>query len=123
MILVDTSIWIDHLRAGDPLLARLLDQGRVLVHPFIVGEIALGNLSKRGLVLQTLQDMPQAVQATHEEVLDFIEEQSLPGRGIGYVDAHLLAATRLTEGASLWTRDKRLRSAAEALSLTADIPS
>jgi predicted nucleic acid-binding protein len=123
VILVDTSVWVDHLRSGDPLLTELLNQGRVLVHPFIVGEIALGNLRQRDLILRTLQEMPQVVQASHEEVLGFIERQNLSGRGIGYVDAHLLAAVRLTEGASLWTRDKRLHGVAEALSLAATFPS
>ena len=112
MILVDTSVWIDHLRAGDDALAELLDQGKVLAHPFVIGELALGKLTKRNIILGTLRDLPQAAVATDDEVLQFIERHELFGHGIGYVDAHLLAALRLTGGASLWTRDKRLCSAA-----------
>ncbi len=117
MILVDTSIWVDHLRTGDAALAGLLDTGRVLAHPAVVGEVALGMLRQRALVLASLLALPQAVVTTDGEVLAFIEDNDLAGLGIGYVDAHLLAATRLTAGASLWTRDKRLLRAAERLRL------
>ena len=108
MILVDTSVWIDHLRAGDAALAELLEAGRVLAHPFVTGELALGNLRQRDIILGALHDLPQAKVATHDEVFRFIAENTLYGLGIGYVDAHLLAAVRLTPGASLWTRDQRL---------------
>jgi predicted nucleic acid-binding protein len=119
VILVDTSVWVDHLRKGDESLTRLLDAGRVLSHPFVVGEIALGTLRQRSLVLTAMQDLPQALRATDSEVLHFIDEHVLFGAGIGYVDAHLLAATRLTTGAALWTRDKPLLSAANRLGLAA----
>ena len=117
MILVDTSVWVDHLRKGDQVLGRLLFAGRVLAHPFIVGELSLGVLRQREAVLGALMDLPQATIATEEEVFRFIEAKGLPGSGIGYVDAHLLAATRLTPGAALWTRDKRLSEVAERLGL------
>jgi predicted nucleic acid-binding protein len=120
VILVDTSIWIDHLRVGDKRLIGLLDSESVLVHPFVVVEIALGNLLHRERVLRTLQDLPHASVATDQEVLRLIDRHALAGSGIGFVDAHLLAATRLTAGASLWTRDKRLFAAAERLGLAAD---
>ena len=117
MILVDTSVWVDHLRKGDQVLGRLLFAGRVLAHPFIVGELSLGVLRQREAVLGARMDLPQATIATEEEVFRFIEANGLPGSGIGYVDAHLLAATRLTPGAALWTRDKRLSEVAERLGL------
>jgi predicted nucleic acid-binding protein len=119
VILVDTSIWVDHLRAGDATLSGLLEAGRVLAHPAVVGEVALGMLRQRALVLASLRALPQAIVATDEEVFGFIEDNDLAGLGIGYVDAHLLAATRLTATASLWTRDKRLLRAAERLDLVA----
>jgi hypothetical protein len=108
VILVDTSIWIDHWRNRDERLMRLLESGQVLVHPFVVGELALGNLLHREQVLTALQDLPQATTATDAEVLGFIDQATLAGSGIGYIDAHLLAAVRLTAGSQLWTRDKRL---------------
>jgi predicted nucleic acid-binding protein len=117
VILVDTSVWVDHLRSGDTALEDFLDGGRVLVHPFVIGELALGNLRQRDLVLGALSDLPQASVATDQEVLHFIGRRSLSGLGVGYVDAHLLAAVRLTEGASLWTRDKRLHRVADQMGL------
>jgi hypothetical protein len=121
VILVDTSVWIDHLRSGDAILAGLLDAGQVLSHPFIIGELALGNLRQRQRVLADLLELPQAFAAGDDEVLHFIHRAGLFGIGIGYLDAHLLAATRLTQGAALWTRDKRLSAAAERLSLAAHV--
>ncbi len=117
MILADTSIWIDHLRSGDPRLVDLLDGGQLLCHPFVTGEIALGSLRQRDLVVASLRDLPAATVATDDEVLDLIGRDRLFGQGIGYVDAHLLAAVRLTPGARLWTRDKRLRTAAEDIEI------
>jgi predicted nucleic acid-binding protein len=117
VILADTSVWVDHLRAGDKVLAALLDTGLVLVHPFVIGELALGNLRQREFVLNALADLPHASVATDAEVLRFIERHALSGRGIGYIDAHLLAAVQLTAGAELWTNDKRLRGVAVKLGL------
>ena len=118
MILVDTSIWIDHFRAGAAKLTGLLNDLNVLAHPWVTGELALGNLSRRAEVLGLIRNLPQATVATDEEVLALIDRQQLFGRGIGYVDAHLLAATMLTSGARLWTRDKRLTSTATRLGLS-----
>ena len=122
MILVDTSVWVDHLRSGDPRLAQLLDTEQVLTHPFVIGEIALGLLPQRGRILASLRYLPQVLVAAHEEVIAFIERHRLFGSGIGYVDAHLLAAIKLTAGTGLWTRDKSLRAAAERLALVAEPP-
>jgi len=121
MILTDTSVWIDHLRSGDPALTRLLELGRVLAHPFVTGELALGNLRQRAVVVGALRDLPQATVASDEEVLHLIDAEALSGLGIGYVDAHLLAAVRLTPGASLWTRDKRLHAVAARLNVVAPV--
>ena len=122
MILVDTSVWVDHLRFGDKALARLLDNTAVLAHPFVIGELALGTLRQRNLVLTALRDLPPAIVATEQEVLQFIEQHALSGAGIGYVDVHLLASVRLTAGSALWTRDKRLRDVATRLALAASVP-
>jgi predicted nucleic acid-binding protein len=121
VILVDTSIWVDHLRARNKALVHLLDTGQVLTHPFVIGELALGNLRQRGIILDTLRVLPQAIFAAEHEVLHFIEQNRLFGIGIGYVDAHLLAAARLTTATTLWTRDKRLSVAASRLSLAANL--
>jgi predicted nucleic acid-binding protein len=112
VILVDTSVWIDHLRGGDPQLASLLQDGDVLAHPWVTGELALGHLSQRSEILGLLRNLPQAKAATDIEVLALIDNLQLFGLGIGYVDAHLLAATMLTTDARLWTRDKRLGAVA-----------
>ena len=116
MILVDTSVWIDHLRQGDMQLAAALEAGHVWVHPFVVGELACGNLRARAEVLGLLQALPPILVATDKEVLFFMDEQNLMGRGIGYVDVHLLASARLG-GALLWTRDKRLHAVAAELGM------
>ena len=117
MILVDTSIWVDHLRAGNARLARLLEDGEVVSHPFVIGELALGNLRQRDTVLDALSELPQANVATDIEVLHLVREEALFGRGIGYVDVHLLASIRLSPGTLLWTRDRRLREVAAWLGL------
>ncbi len=117
MILVDTSLWVDHLRSGNAALARLLDNSAVLAHPWVTGELALSNLSRHAEVLGLLRCLPQATAADNDEVLGLIEQQSLYGTGIGYVDAQLLAACRLTPDTRLWTRDKRLSAVAARLRL------
>jgi predicted nucleic acid-binding protein len=119
VILVDTSVWVDHLRSADAILGTLLDGGEVITHPFVIGELALGGMHRPEAVLRDLRRLPQAVSASHAEVLHLIDRQALFGRGIGYVDAHLLAATRLTAGSRLWTRDRRLHAVAVGLGLAA----
>ncbi len=123
MILADTSIWIDHFRSNDTTLATLLEQGLILVHTFVLGELALGDLRQRSLILPALSRLLHATLATDDEVMHLIDRERLFATGIGYIDAHLLAATRLTPHAALWTRDKRLRAAAERLSLAASVES
>ncbi|HVY14755.1 MAG TPA: type II toxin-antitoxin system VapC family toxin [Rhodopila sp.] len=112
MILVDTSVWVDHLRRRDLVLANLLDIGAVLTHPFVVGEVALGSLPRRDFVLRSFDQLPKVEVASQDEVRRFIEDHALFGRGIGHVDVHLIASTLLTPGTELWTRDKRLRGIA-----------
>ena len=119
MLLVDTSVWVDHLRIGDDALVSALKHDVVVIHPHVIGELALGNLKDRFAVLALLRSLPQAVVATDDEVQTMIEELSLYGRGVGYTDAHLLAATRLTAETQLWTRDKRLKAVAGDLGLEA----
>lgn len=117
MILVDTSVWVDHLRRGDAGLASLLSSAQVLTHPFVVGELACGNLKQRAEVLALLRDLPHNSVASDDEVLFFIERHAMMGRGIGYIDAHLLAAVMLDGSVRLWTHDKRLRALAGEVGL------
>jgi predicted nucleic acid-binding protein len=117
VILVDTSVWIDHLRSGEPSLAAYLEGGWVMMHPFVLGELACGNLENRGEVLKLLGDLPAAPTATDPEALDVIERRALMGRGIGYIEVHLLASVALSSDARLWTRDRRLAAAATELEL------
>ena len=121
MILVDTSVWIDHLRHGDVELTRLLNTCQVLTHRLVIGELALGGLQNRNIVLSTLQNLPQVTVASDEEVLHFIETHTLFGTGIAYIDAHLLAAVRLSPGVLLWTRDKRLLAESVRLGLCVNL--
>jgi predicted nucleic acid-binding protein len=107
MILVDTSVWIDHLRNGNSRLEDLLVDGKVLCHPFVIGELACGNLAKREEILSLLTALPRAGMADNEEVLHLLESRRLYGRGLGWVDVHLLASALLTE-CGLWTFDKSL---------------
>lgn len=117
MILVDTSVWVDHLKAGDPVLTALLNAGKVYGHPLVTAEIALGSLKSREIVLNFLDDIPQAPVASTDEVRSFVEAQSLYSRGIGYVDVSLLASSLLSLGTQLWTRDKRLARTAVDLGI------
>ncbi len=117
MILVDTSVWIGHLQSHDDTLATLLNNSQVLMHPYVSGELACGNLSNRDELLHLLAALPQISVALDAEVQFFIEQRSLMGKGIGYIDAHLLAAVALDGTAKIWTRDKRLHQVAEHLSL------
>ncbi|MDT5348953.1 MAG: hypothetical protein QOH91_2240 [Mycobacterium sp.] len=122
MILVDTSVWINHFRISDPKLGGFLQDDYVLAHPWVIGELALGQLSQRAEILGLLHNLPQASVATDAEVLNLIESRHLFGLGIGYVDAQLLASTMLTAGAGLWTRDKRLAAVAAEFGLTEPAP-
>nr|VFJ53616.1 MAG: hypothetical protein BECKDK2373B_GA0170837_10439 [Candidatus Kentron sp. DK]VFJ57814.1 MAG: hypothetical protein BECKDK2373C_GA0170839_106123 [Candidatus Kentron sp. DK] len=117
MILVDTSVWIDHLSAAVPEMIRILDDGHVLVHPFVRGELACGNLKNREEILRLLGNLPQAPIATHTQAMKFIERHALMGRGVGYIDIHLLISTTLAGMTRLWTRDKRLIAVAMELEL------
>ena len=117
MILVDTSVWIDFFRRGGPL-AGLLENNTVLVHPFVVGELACGNLGNREEVLGYMLDLPVASMATDQEVLHFIDEHELMGRGVGYLDMHLLASVQMHHDAMLWTKDRKLAALAGELSLS-----
>ena len=115
MILVDTSVWAQHIRREVAALSALLEAGEVLAHPFVISELALGNLRDRDIVLADFRLLPQAGLAAHEEVLELVERNRLFGRGIGYVDAHLLAAASLSGETLLWTFDKKLAAAAVQL--------
>jgi predicted nucleic acid-binding protein len=114
MVLVDTSVWVSHLRDGNAELANLLNDGRVLCHPLIVGELACGNLKDRAVILSFLQLLPMSIEAEHEEVLSFIEHNRLMGKGLGYVDIHLITSAVLT-GVPIWTLDKKLAQTADSL--------
>ena len=115
MILVDTSVWIDNLRERSATLAEALEQEQVMIHPFVIGELACGSLKDRHEVLGLLSRLPAATPAMDGEVLLLIERHRLMGKGIGYIDAHLIASVVLSDGALLWTRDKRLRTVATGL--------
>ncbi len=121
MILVDTCVWIDHFRSIEPILVRFLEEGNVVVHPAVIGELSLGNFRHRQITLETLRCLREVMVARDAEVMRFIGRHRLFGRGIGYIDAQLLAAVRLTAGTTLWTRDKRLADVAKELSLAADL--
>lgn len=118
MILVDSSVWIDHLRAADPVLTARLEAAEICCHPFVVGELALGSLKARTQVLDLLQQLPASPQASSDEVLYLIDHHRLYSRGIGWVDAHLLASTLLAGDARLWTRDQRLDACAKELGVS-----
>ena len=118
MTLVDTSVWIDHLRVGNRMLRSLLEIGEVLAHPFVVGELACGTLRNRKEILTLLQALPEAQVAEHEEVMRVVEREQLYSQGIGWIDAHLLASARLSR-AALWTLDRHLSKIASQLKLTA----
>jgi len=117
MVLVDTSIWVTHLRQGSRQLEKLLMDAEVMCHPFIIGELACGNLKNRNEIISLLQSLPMAPTIEFDEFLFFVDRNHLMGKGIGFVDVHLLASAQLT-GISLWTADKRLKSAANQLELT-----
>jgi predicted nucleic acid-binding protein len=117
VILVDSSVWVAHFRSSDPHLVALLNENLVLTHPMVIGELACGNLPRRREVLGLLGELPSAVAASDTEALELIEQRRLMGRGIGYVDVHLLAAAVLTADARLWTFDARLAAVASSLAV------
>jgi predicted nucleic acid-binding protein len=123
VILVDSSVWIDHVRGTDPILIAMLEEGGVFCHPFIIGEVMMGTPRNRHQVRKLLARLPQMQVATDAEVLEFIEHNRLYGIGIGYIDAHLLASVRLEPNATIWTRDRRMAKTAETLGIFAtDVP-
>jgi predicted nucleic acid-binding protein len=116
-MLVDTTVWVDHLRRGDAVLVGLLEDMQVSVHPFVVGELACGRMKHRDHVLTAIDHLPTLPVSDHAEVLEFVEAHQLMGRGLGWVDMHLLASAS-SAGEKLLTRDRRLRAAAEQIGLT-----
>jgi predicted nucleic acid-binding protein len=115
VILVDTSVWIDHFHKPIPALVEALDRGEILIHPLVIGELACGQLAKRREVLDLLSMLPASTTATDEETLHFMEHHKLMGKGLGYIDVHLLASVVLTDSANLWTTDKQLSAIASDL--------
>ena len=120
LVLVDTSIWVEHLRYGHNRLIELLDEGRVLIHPFVIGELACGNIRNRDEILALLRALPASAVADIEEVIVFINTRRLMGKGLGYVDVHLLASATLSN-VSLWTKDKPLAVAAAEMGISFDL--
>ena len=120
MVLVDTSVWIDHLRSREPEMASLADGRQIFMHPMVIGELACGNLGDRNDVLRYLARLPRIVVATDDEVLFFIEHHRIMGSGIGYIDAHLLTASVLHGTTRLWTRDRRMMTVADELDIRFD---
>jgi len=116
MILVDTSVWVEHLRKGNAELTHLLQNARVMMHPFIIGELACGNFKNRSEVLSLLSALPMAMSADQHEVLELIEAKRLMGQGVGWMDCHLLASALLS-GVPLWTVDRKFRSMCAVLNV------
>ena len=120
MILVDASIWIDHLHRPIPRMIDLLHDEQVLMHDYVVAEVALGSLHDRAVAIAELRRLEHAIVADHAEVMSLIESAGLYATGLGYVDVHLLASTMLTDDVRLWTRDRRLRASAGRLHVAFD---
>ena len=120
MILVDTSVWIDHLRRGNSALSATLERGEVVCHPFIIGEISLGSLRQRAAILALLVELPMATLVPHDDVLSLVSRLNLAGSGVGWVDAHLVASAVL-DRVSLWTLDRRLAAVARAAGVTGEL--
>jgi len=116
-VFVDTSVWVDHLRRGEPLLQDFLSTGQVATHPFVIGELACGNLSNRDEILALLSELPRVSIATHDEVLHLIERHRLTGKGLGWIDLNLLASALISR-IPLWTKDRRLATIARTLGIT-----
>ncbi|MYB35121.1 MAG: type II toxin-antitoxin system VapC family toxin [Gammaproteobacteria bacterium] len=120
MILVDTSVWIDHLRYGDEFFQALLREN-ICIHPMVIGELACGNLHNRNQLIKLWNGLPSVVVASHEEVMIFLSRNNLAGKGIGYIDAHLLASAIIETDTLLWTVDKRLAEVADSFNLLYDL--
>lgn len=118
MILADTSVWVDHFRNGNAEFSDRLNNAEICIHDFILGEIALGSIQNRPVILSLLDHLPKAKLATHKEIMAMIERQMLYSKGIGYVDVHLIASCLLDAHVSLWTLDRRLKSVASSLSIS-----
>ncbi|GAB2680597.1 type II toxin-antitoxin system VapC family toxin [Aliiglaciecola aliphaticivorans] len=118
MVLVDSSVWIDHLRRKDDVLSQLLINGQVCIHPMIIGELACGHLRNRVSIIKLWQNLPHANHATHQEALHCLEKHSLFGKGVGFIDLHLLASTLLSNNTFLWTNDRRLKKLADDMKLS-----
>lgn len=116
MLLADTSVWVDHFRHGVSLLDDLLTSGQVATHPFIIGELACGNIANRTEILELLSSLPSLKMASHTEALHLIQTHSLYGRGIGWIDVHLLSSALLNH-THIWTRDRKLNAAARMLGI------
>jgi predicted nucleic acid-binding protein len=121
VILVDTSVWVQHLRRGDPRLVDLLGQEQVVCHPFVIGELAMGSVKNRTTILTLLHRLPSTDVATHKDVLALVERRGLHGAGLGWIDAHLLTAALLA-GTRIWTIDRALASAARGIDIDAHLP-
>jgi predicted nucleic acid-binding protein len=121
MILADTTIWVDHLRSPDPTLARLAAGAELVMHPFVIGELALGSIAKRALRLKEWADLPVAKVLRHDDILAFVETNRLYSRGIGYTDVNLLASAATSDGVLLWTRDGSLRDLAAEFGVLAKL--
>ena len=117
MILVDTSVWIDHIHHRVPGLAQALDDGEVVSHAFVIGELACGTIQARKQILALMQQLPSAPMATHDEALELVERRRLMGKGLSYADVHLLASVAIADGLQLWTSDKRLAAVAATLKI------
>ena len=122
MILADTSVWVDHLIVENPHLVSLLQRRQILIHPLVIGELACGNMRDRAEVMRLLRGLPRILVSTHHEVLFLIESHRFMGRGIGFIDAHLLASAAMTSSAQLWTNDRRLRELANELGVGYALP-
>lgn len=122
MILADTSVWVDHLRTPNDQLQGLLDRQQIIIHPFVVGELALGNMRQRARISFALKRLPQAMVARDSDVLSLIDNHRLHGRGVGYIDVHLLASVLITPEAVIWSRDRRLMAIADDLAVAAKFP-
>jgi predicted nucleic acid-binding protein len=122
MILADTSVWIDHFRSPDPELQRRLSNDEIVMHPFVVAELALGPLPNRRRILAHLDHLPRLRTVQQDEVRQMIEARSLHNRGIGLIDAHLIASVLISAGTQLWTRDTSLRRIVKSLGILADLP-